>query len=449
MSKETIHRTFSDILIACQTSKCETPFFTLPFKFERVDKTSTILKIEEGQTITVKETQKNGEEEDDEKVEFDRTIKVTNKRDISCDENDEKRNNILEIADYLLRALKAMFGTATISINCEFGIQKETNNIYLLESSSAESLKDGFVSSLLEDVPNGESEFQNFMQCAISPEFFEPPCKKPIHKARKIDVIYYRAHMKFPTVNEYRLYKVIKHRLEEMAPQLLNETVNVCLKCSLNYTGARRETKGSKLTNSMFRENDPHTFEALTPLEMERRRTIPTGYTQDMHKAYCFTVNLRESPYHEKPLSIQMPPKERTKPTVKREIVPSNEDWVLRLTGEKQEPAKVVDIPQEINKKVEEPVYYEEKPLPPTYSQKLAPKAYTNQTFKYGFIDKKKNGRVSTSSLKKTSGKHPVKTSNKQEQIKQKEEEEQKDEEVKNEEQNKNPQENEETKKDE
>ena len=404
MSKETIHRNFGDILTACKTEKCTVPFESLPYEFERIDKTKAILQIIEGQTVELKEKKSNEEEE--EKIEFDRTLKITNKHDVSGDENDPKRNDLLEISSFLLQVIKKVFGSATISLDCEFGIQKETEKIYILENSSAESLKDAFTSSLFSDIPNGEQEFQNFMQCATSPDFFEPPCKNPVHKVRKIDIIYYRAHMKFPSVNEYRLYKVIKLRLKDMSPQLLNETINVCLKCSLNYSGARHENRGSKLSNKQFRENDPHVFEALTPYEMEQRRTQSVGYTQDMHKAYCFTVNLRESPYHEAPWSIAVPPKERPKLKKQKELKKSNEKWVKRLTDGEQIGPHPVRIPSEMPVHVEEVEIPEEAPLPPTYSERLAPKAYTNQTFKYEFIDKKKYGgrkpKTATKNKKKT-----------------------------------------------
>ena len=63
MSKETIHRSFSDILTACRASKCDVAFYSLPFKIERDDKTSTILKIEGGRTVTCKEKSEEEEEE--------------------------------------------------------------------------------------------------------------------------------------------------------------------------------------------------------------------------------------------------------------------------------------------------------------------------------------------------------------------------------------------------
>lgn len=394
----TIERTFNDILITCTTAKCPVPFESKPYEFERIDKTKAIIQIVEGQGKYLKEMPKKEEEEEDQK-EFDQIIQFDLKSD---DVSDELFNEIKQIAQHITKTMKTVYGSPVMQFNASFGIYNDPKKIYLLEGATAQSLKSAFIDNLFGEIPNGEAKFQEFMQCATSPDFFKPPCKKQVHKVKKLIVIYFRAHMKFPSVNSYRLYKVIKERLSEMAPNLLTETVNVCMECSINYAGAYREVKGVKLSNNQIKEVDPHVFEALTPKELSMRRTLPVGFTQDMHKAYCFTVNLRESPYTDEPLTIYKNRVEKPKYEKIKPLKTSNERWVQRLTKDQHGGGKVMEFPEETERKQMEVVEIPEpKPLPPTYSMKLAKKAYAPIPFKYDYVDKKKNGKVKKSETKK------------------------------------------------
>ncbi|EAY03216.1 hypothetical protein TVAG_421040 [Trichomonas vaginalis G3] len=388
----TISRTYSDILVACTSGKCSIPFESAPFEFERSDKTKTIIQVVEGEGKYLKEMPK--QEEEEEKKEFDQIVEYDMKGKKPDDVLDDIYGEVKQISQHIIQLMKSLYGTSVMQFKASFGIYNEPKKIFILEGATAENLKSAFVANLFGNIPNGESEFQYFMQCAIKPDFFKPPCKNPVHKVKKIQVIYYRAHIKFPSVNEYRLYKIIKERLQDMAPKILSETVNVCIECSINYAGAYREVKGTKLSNGQPKEVDPHVFEALTPLEMSHRRTLPTGFTQNMHKAYCFTVNLRESPYSEQPLTIYKSKPGKPKYEKIAPLKTSKDKWVERLTKYQTGGGKIREIKEEQPNYAHDEIQIPDpKPLPPTYSMRLAKKAYAPIPFKYDYVDKKKNGK--------------------------------------------------------
>ena len=133
-------------------------------------------------------------------------------------------------------------------------------------------------------------------------------------------------------------------------------------------------------------------FEAFMPREDSERGKRSVGTTKSMYRPYSYTLNLKRSPYHSAPIPL-VPVAERTPLTpIKKFRFAKNEESTRLAEGGTMLPSsrerhrdklffpEHVDIPPP-------------KPLPKTYSQRLAPKAYASLPFNYEIIYQKPSSR--------------------------------------------------------
>lgn len=226
-----------------------------------------------------------------------------------------------------------------------------------------------------------------------------PTCLNAHYRVPRIFVILYRAHQAFPKVNEARLYRTIEQRLEAIDENASKQMVSVCIQCVHLYTAEEKTYQGQKLTNNMPKDVPSHPFASLVPAELSIKGLRDVGSTPDMYRPFCYKINCRDSPYRDPALKVKKPPDPPDKnPTPQ---IPKAEKWVKRLTNPyrshsvKSSERKKMNLrsyqkkDQNVNEEFEAklPSIYQSTQ---SYSERLAPDAYSSLPFGYSFLGKVK-----------------------------------------------------------
>ncbi|OHT01221.1 hypothetical protein TRFO_32002 [Tritrichomonas foetus] len=275
------------------------------------------------------------EEEEMKEPEFDYIFNVKD-RTIEGDQNTEFSEDIMTICEHLRNGISLLYDAGVIDISLKFGAKNDGHEIWLLDGIVI-TTQNGFTQNLMRTVPNGETAFTNFLLNQLSEVNDDkkkcyskfPNCLQAIYKVPRIFVILNRAHQQFPTVNEARLYKMIKHRILSINDSVIDQTVNVCISCVHLYTAEQRTYQGQKATNKLPKEVPPPTFAALVPAELSIKGMKDVGLNPNQHKPYCYKINCRDSPYRDPiPIAKKPPdPPERTRISP----IKKSEKWVARM----------------------------------------------------------------------------------------------------------------------
>jgi hypothetical protein len=334
------------------------------------------------------------ENSDTEQPSYDREISVNN-RDIEVAEGDPFTDEIVQICEYFRERVAVLYDCNVKEMTLKFGVQEESHRIYLL-SGSVCTTTNGFSNNLMENVPNGDAEFTDFITTELSTPVptggvcitDAPTCSKGDYRCLRIFVILHRALQRFPGINEARIYRVIKSRIKAVNPDIINQRVNVCISCLHIYTAEQRIYQGRKLANQIPRTVDPPLFGELTPAELSIKGKRDVGLTMRSHDPYCYMINLMNSPYRGDPLPL-IPPPER--PFIHAiPPIPAAEPWVARLYHS-QVTRSIKTVDADRNPFVRKHYDTTIPTIPPcraSFSQETAPGVYTNRPFQYAFLEK-------------------------------------------------------------
>jgi hypothetical protein len=204
-------------------------------------------------------------------------------------------------------------------------------------------------------------------------------------------VILSRAHEKFPTVNEARLYRVLKARFQAIEPGVRDVLVHVCICCLHVYTAEERIYQGHKAQSELRKTVEPPQFEALVPPELEPKVPPDLGAAHQGTAPYSYMINIRNSPYRRSPLP-NLEPTSRTALTPIRTIS-RGEHWVDRLYHSGVSPS--VRLVRErrggpFSRAEWEGELPDISPTRASYSLRLAPRTYADRPFRYQFLDQVK-----------------------------------------------------------
>lgn len=347
-------------------------------------------------TQNLDDNEDDDHKEEEEEIEFDRKIEMEN-RTIHGDENDPFGSDIITITDYFRNIVNLLYDAPVTDIRLSFGVKDEGHVIYLLDGDVT-TATNGFTKQLLRNEENGEQVFIEFLVNELTSKAPNgkcysnfPVCKKGNYKCPRIFVVLYRAHQRFSDVDEARLYRIIKSRIQAINPDVTKETVNVCIQCLHLYTAEQRTYQASKETNALPTYVDPYCFEALVPAELSLKGKKDVGMTPDQHRPFSFGINYRDSPYRSK-LPIMKKP-DKPPPINPPPPIPKSEPWVQRLCS--PQTIHTVRGDDEFTTRART-AGGEDVGLPPisptrkSYSQQLAPKTYSNMPFTYKFLEKMK-----------------------------------------------------------
>jgi hypothetical protein len=330
-------------------------------------------------------------------IDYDRQITIEDGQLISDEEEDEPLVEAVNtISSHLQDNLGFLFNSQVTSLHLQFGVINENGLIHLLDGSGATALN-GFTLNLFSEIPGGEQALTEFIISQISCEWNggrqcvtnSPKCTPAGYQCPRIFVVLNRAHKRFPTVNEARLYRLLKARFQAIDPEFSHKLASVCIGCLHVYTAEQRIYQAQKATNRLPATMGAPLFEALVPSEVAAKGKTDVGLTPKGIAAYSYLINLRNSPYRTSPVP-NLAPAIRTSITAIK-AVPKTEKWAERLYHSAVSPSIkcAVDADGDPFRTVE---FSGPKPwMRPTtvsYSHKLAPRMYTKPPFTYEFLDR-------------------------------------------------------------
>ena len=332
---------------------------------------------------------------DNEESNYDRIIEVDN-REIIAEDGDPFIDDIISISEYLKTSVSQLYDVTPISAHFKFGIKEEDESITFIDGT-IQTTSNGLTKQLFNDIPGGEEQLNDLITSELSSTPDEhkcasnlKTCSKPNYLVPRIYVILHKARSLYPKVDQSRLYRVIKNRLQSLDSDVLNQKIPVCIKCLHIYVAQQRQKQGSKETNKLEASLDPYPFESLTPAEISQKGKKDVGSTQDMHKPFSFGINFMDNPYRSKLpfISKYVKPKKEEK----KEYKEKEPEWVERLSSPYKQ--RAVSVPPN-SKKVPFVKHKEPEPLPKVTpircaSSQNASRFYKNSPFDYSFIDKTK-----------------------------------------------------------
>lgn len=285
-------------------------------------------------------TDKNDESNDpgepnEEEDKFDKIITV-NEHEIDTDLDEECAQNVINICDHIKSTVGQLYDVVALSGQFKFGIKEDTSTITLIDGT-IHTTTNGFTKQLLRNYPNGEeklndiiinelSSSQNHNKCPMECS----DCSQPRFLIPRIYLILYKAHLYFSKVDEGRLYRLIKNRLQGLNPDTSNEKVTVCMRCYHLLIAEERKKQAAKEENRIPAAIDPYPFSSLTEAELSQKGKAPVGTYPGMYKATCFAINQENSPYTKKMPIIKQPPKP---PKYNSKKTNKLEPWVERLSN--------------------------------------------------------------------------------------------------------------------
>ena len=282
------------------------------------------------------ESQSNEEEEDEEVPDFDYEFEV-NDRTIEGDRDSGFSEDIMTICEHLRNNIAILYDATVLKIHLSFGAKTDGHEIWLVDGDVTTNVN-SFSRSLFAGIPNGEIEFTNF----LIEQFNDYPdkndkecysgfksCGKANYKVPRILVIFSRARQKFPTVNEVRLYKMVKTRVAAFDDSILDQTVNVCISCVHYYTAEEKTLQAQKDASKQSQPAEAPPFSALTPAELSEKGLKDVGLHPDQCKPFCYTINVRDSPYKDPVPKARKPDDPPPRPPI--QPIPKSEKWVDRM----------------------------------------------------------------------------------------------------------------------
>jgi hypothetical protein len=189
---------------------------------------------------------RDGQDESEEVPTFDREISVAN-RTIDSGDDDEFTEDIIAISEHLRGHVTLLYDCQVMDMTLKFGVIEDGHQIYLLGGSVA-TTTNGFTKNLFEEIPGGDVALTEFITEQLQSDWDTgrvcvtkgAKCLRADYKCPKMFVILYGAHERFPTVNEARLYRVLKARIQAIEPGVRDALVNVCISCLHVYTAEQR-----------------------------------------------------------------------------------------------------------------------------------------------------------------------------------------------------------------
>jgi hypothetical protein len=336
-------------------------------------------------------------EYDDDLPAFDRVISVTD-RTIDSGADDEFTDDVIAISEHLRAQVTMLYNCEVMDMSLKFGVFESGHEIHLLDGSVS-TTTNGFTTNLFEEIPGGDVALTEFIIEQLQSDWNSgrvcvtkgAKCLRADYKCPKMFVILYRAHNKFPTVNQARLYRVLKVRFQAIEPGVRDALVNVCICCLHVYTAEQRIYQGYKAQNQLPKTTEPPQFEAIVPPEIAAEMLPDLGVAHRAATAYSYMINIRNSPYSRSPLP-NIEPRSRTAVTPIRRI-PRGEQWVDRLYHSGVSPSIRL-----VRERRGEPFFRAEweGELPSisttraSDSLRLAPRTYADRPFKYEFLDQVK-----------------------------------------------------------
>jgi hypothetical protein len=327
-------------------------------------------------------------------IEYDREISITN-RTLDVAEDDAFYDDIIELTEHLRENVGLLYNCQVLNMHLKFGVKDDGHIIDLLDGSVTTTMN-AFTANLFEDVPGGEDTFNEFISeqlaapcnCGRTCVTAGHDCLRADYKCPRMFVILYRAHERFPEVNEARLYRVLKARFQMLEPDISRQLVNVCICCLHVYTAEERIYQGQKAANELPKLMEPPQFEALLPAELSVKGKRDVGQTRHSCDPHCYMINLRNSPYARPPLP-HLDPRARTSLTPIRPI-PTSEAWATRLYHSAVSPS-IKCVEERTGQPFRRAEWKAEMtPLHPTgvgHSERLAPAVYMNGPFTYQFLE--------------------------------------------------------------
>ena len=304
---------------------------------------------------------------------------------------------IISVSEQLRDSCEKVTGKYITNLVLTFGIDENENKIYFCKDSVIELSKDCYEETLFGG-EGGADEFNDFLIEQISAPVPKKKCitnsKKcmnPQYKTMLLDVIFSRAVDKYKKLDKKLLYDVIRSRIQKMSPELLEQRVRCCLPCELKYAAIHREYQSAKEWTRKEKIPASKEFEAFRLRDRCERGLSSVGTTPTMHKTYCYSLNLKYSPYHDTLFPLKAVDRAALTPIKKLRFAKNDESTRLSqgmtFRGTHKSIPKDKLLPPE---KYEIP---EPKPLPKTYSEKLAPRAYTGKPFKRDYLSSKIRGK--------------------------------------------------------
>ena len=329
---------------------------------------------------------------DDGEPKIKEKVRVENGELIGC-EDDDMIHHFVAIAEHLERNVGILFDGIVTDFRVEFGITRK-NRIYLL-SGTVSTTVNPFVRNVMREIPNGESEFVEF----ISRELAAPKCNgskcvtgsRRCHKAEyrvpRLFVLLYRARMRWPQVNEARLYKVIKRRLQTIDADIVKQSCSCCVMCLHMYSAEQKRYYGQKLANKQQKYMSAGEYQDLCPGDM----SIQAQRDVTMVSEPCsYLINLEKSPYKGKLIEPRAPPPPPAR--TPQPQIPKSEKWVDRLTSTASPPSRAAKEGEvsDTETLLHEPLPYLEhyEPSKHGFDEKPALRSYRKQPFQYAFIDR-------------------------------------------------------------
>lgn len=331
---------------------------------------------------------------EDNDSEFKERVRVEN-GELIGGEDDELIPAFVAIAEHLETNVGILFDGIVTDFRVEFGVTRK-GRIYLL-SGSVSTTVNPFVRNIMREIPNGESEFVEFISKELAaPKSTgskcitgSPKCHKAEYRIPRLFVMLYRARMRWPQVNEARLYKVIKQRLQRLDPDVAKESCSVCVLCLHMYSAEQKRYYGQKLANKQHKYLSAMEFQDLVPGDMSVQARREVTMVSD---PCCYTINLERSPYKGKLIEPRAPPPPPAR-TPQPEI-PKSGKWVERLTSDALTPARVREEEStgvtDVEMSPQDPLPCLEmfEPAKQGFAEKPALRSYRKQPFGYAFIDR-------------------------------------------------------------
>jgi hypothetical protein len=184
-----------------------------------------------------------------EQIEYDREVSITDRAlDVAAD--DAFSDEILRLTEHLRENVGVLYNCQVLKLHLKFGVKDDGHVIYLLDGSATTT--NAFTANLFEATPGGEEAFNDFISEQLSAPWTGGracvtdghDCLRADYKCPRMFVILYRAHERFPEVNQARLYRVLKARFQALEPDIGRQLVNVCICCLHVYTAEQRIYEG-------------------------------------------------------------------------------------------------------------------------------------------------------------------------------------------------------------
>lgn len=276
------------------------------------------------------------------KLRIDFEIVYDNGQITSSDsEKEEQFNEVYSIALYFQKVIHLYYDCLTTDLFLKFGVHSE--ELYLLPESRFSISENITLSNLFKDSKDGFNEFicEEITRTPAKGCYFGgKDCTEPKYKLEKYLVVSYRARVKFPNVNEARIYLAVKNRFRENG-KVSQKCVNLCIKCFHYCSTERTVTHSKKLENRMSKYSEQIPFESFTPAEMNLRQKESIGYSPDMHHPHKFALSVSKTPLREPEKQLRDPSPKAFYPAP-NPLSFSKEKWVTRLSRPIYSPPQIV-----------------------------------------------------------------------------------------------------------